>query len=416
MIKKLQTKFILLTMTALFSVLFLLIAGINIVNYRNMIQDADQLLSFLSKNEGTFPQFRKNPPKDPDHKPEDLPRDMSLETPYESRFFSVVLTKETGAVIQVETGRIASVDSEEAVSYSREILEKGKKSGSFSHFRYLCKEEGDNVRIIFLDCSSRLISTGKFLLTSVAISLAGFGIVTLIIVFFSNRIIRPISESYEKQKRFITDAGHEIKTPLTIIQADADILEMDFGENEWIEDIQKQTERLTELTQNLILLNRMEEAQTNRTKVEFPISDVIREAALSFQGPAQTQHKELVLAIEPLLSLVGDSKAIHQLANLLLDNALKYSPEESQILVSLFQKNKTIQFQVENQTVYPLSKEHLYNMFDRFYRADPSRNSSTGGYGIGLSVAKAIVASHGGKIRAISPDGTHLQIQVTFPI
>ena len=443
MIKKLQMKFIVLTMSALFAVLFIIITGMNIVNYRSVVSEADDILAVLAQNEGTFPEFKKDPPasenaddndfdkipfkdlepdeeREPDslpgNEPKELPKDMSIETPYESRYFSVLLKKESKDVIQVETGRIASVDSEDAIEYAKEVLESEKEKGFMDNFRYICQEEAENIRITFLDCGSRLDSVQNFLLISIAISCFGFIIVTLIIMFFSNRIIRPISESYEKQKRFITDAGHEIKTPLTIINADADILEMDVGENEWIDDIHKQTKRLTELTNNLVLLTRMEESESTVPKIEFPISDVVTEAALSFQALAQTQHKHLVLNIQPMLSIRGDSKGIHQLVTLLLDNAVKYSPKQTEISLSLEQKNKSIQIIVTNISATPLSRENLNLLFDRFYRADSSRNFSTGGYGIGLSVAKAIVMSHSGKIRAVSEDGETLQIQISLPM
>ena len=444
MIKKLQRRFIILTMSSLFTVLLVIISGINIVYYQNTIKEADRILAVLDENDGTFPELKKEKPDDerPDNSkpPADDPfssKDdpgpppeknslfsfgkFSKETPYESRFFSVLINKETGTLLETDINHIASVDEETAYHYASQILEKEKTAGFIEHFRYLCTTEDGHLRIIFLDCGKSLDSVRNFIFISTGISLLGFTIVTLIIIVFSNRIIKPVSESYQKQKRFITDASHEIKTPLTIINADADILEMELEENEWISDIKRQTGRLTELTNNLILLTRMEETENSIQKIEFPISDVVTEAVLSFQSLAQTQNKTLDLKIEPMLSLNGDSKRIHQLMMLLMDNALKYSPENSSISVSLEKKQKNskngvIYLYVANKTLTPLSKEDTQSLFDRFYRVDSSRSSSTGGYGIGLSVAKAIVESHGGKIRAVTTDSDVLTIQMQFPL
>ena len=256
----------------------------------------------------------------------------------------------------------------------------------------------------------------SFLFASIAISLLGYIVVLLLIAFFSDRIVRPIAESYEKQKRFITDAGHELKTPLTIISADVDVLAMDLGENEGLEDIQKQTKRLTALTNELVFLSRLEEADSPLSLVEFPFSEAVSEAASSFQALAQTQNKDFQCHIQPMLSLKGDERAIQQLVNILLDNALKYSPEGGVVRLRAEKQNKTLLLSVGNTTEEPLSKEQLPLLFERFYRTDPSRSAQTGGYGIGLSVAKAIAEAHNGKIQARTEDGSFLLITISFPV
>ena len=250
---------------------------------------------------------------------------------------------------------------------------------------------------------------------SLIISVAGYALVFALIAFFGARIIRPISDSYEKQKRFITDAGHEIKTPLTIISAAADVLEMDIGKNEWLTDIKKQTAQLSSLTDDLVYLARMEEADSALYMVEFPLSDVVSEATDSFLAPAQVMNKTLRCEISPMLSLKGDEKAMRQLVGILLGNALKYSPENSEILIKLERVASSVRLSVYNKSAAPLPKGSLPQLFERFYRVDASRNSATGGHGIGLSVACAIVEAHGGKIQASSADGQSLLITVTLP-
>lgn len=409
MIKKLQTKFILLSMTAFLLVLVVIITGINIVNWSGVVHEADELLAILSENRGAFPMG----PGDLGNR---LPPGMSPEIPYESRYFSVILNSDTGSVIQAETSRIVSVDTSQAIEYAKAVLRDGKSRGFADDFRYVIQSEDPIVRITFLDCGRKLDAFLNFLLASAGISLIGYLVVFALITFFSNRIIRPISESYEKQKRFITDAGHEIKTPLTIINADADVLAMELGENEWLEDIQKQAKRLTALTNDLVMLSRMEEAESTMQMIEFPFSDVVSEAASSFQALAQTQEKVFQCQIQPMLTLRGNEKAIHQLISILLDNALKYSPANGTVSLTLEKQSRTLRLSVYNTTANEIAKESLPLLFDRFYRTDPSRNSQTGGYGIGLSVAKAIVTAHNGKIQASTEDGHALQITAIFPI
>lgn len=227
--------------------------------------------------------------------------------------------------------------------------------------------------------------------------------------FLSARIVKPIAESYEKQRQFITDASHDLKTPITIIDADASVLEMEVGENEWLTDIQKQTKRLTDLTNNLVFLSRMEENENHFQMIEFPLSDVIVETAQSYEALAHAQGKTFTLQVEPLISFCGDEKAFRQLTALLLDNALKHSDENGTILLALKKADRSVRLSVYN-TCASIPQEDLTQLFDRFYRTDKSRNSQTGGHGIGLSVAKAIITAHKGSISAASADGHSLTI------
>jgi len=407
MIKKLRRKFILLSTSAFLAVLAVLITGINLLNWNTVVREADTVLTLLSETNGVFPMG-------PGGKPGRLPPGMSPERPYEARFFSVIL--EDGVPVLADTSRIISVDQDMAAQLSREVLEQEQSSGFHGAFRYLVQEEGTLCRVIFLDCGRKLDTFRHFLLISIGISLLGFLVVFLLIAFFSGRILRPISESYEKQKRFITDAGHELKTPLTIIGADAEVLSMELGENEWLEDIRRQAGRLAGLTNDLVLLSRMEEGEQVMPLIEFPFSDVVSEAAASFLAPAQMQKKDFKTDIPPMLSLRGNEKAICQLVNILLDNALKYSPEGGSIQLSVQCGGKQLRLSVFNTTREKVEKEQLSLLFDRFYRADAARDSRTGGYGIGLSVAKAIVTAHGGKIQASAPEENSLLITVIFPV
>lgn len=408
MIRKLKTKLILLCMASLFALLAVIVAGMNLLNYRAVVDEADSILSLLSQNKGEFPELGGM-------RDDRFPPDMSPELPYESRYFSVLLT-DSGEVIHTETSRIASVDPATAIRYAEQVFSGNEHRGFADRFRFVRQNEANAVRITFLDCGRMMDSFYTFLFASLVMAAIGLVIVFFPVLFFAERIVRPIAESDRKQKQFITDAGHEMKTPLTIIHANADILEMELGKNEWLDDIQLQTKRLTSLTNDLVCLTRMEEAERSLPMIAFPISEIVQDAAAPFRTLAQTQGKELICNIQPMLSMTGDAKTIEQLVSILIDNALKYSPAGGVIALELTRQSKTLSLSVCNTIEVSLGKEQLRHLFDRFYRADPSRNSETGGHGIGLSVAKAIVTAHNGRIQAEMQDAHTFRITAVFPI
>ena len=425
MIKKLRIKFITASILSLALVLLLILGGINAMSYRKTVADADAILSVLAASQERFPQkmlpgemgsFPKEPPESKTFGDGMLrKRGFSDETPYESRFFSVLLD-EKGQVLGTDTGMIAAVDQSTAGEYARQVWSSGRSRGFLGDYRFIRSGEDGGVRVIFLDCGRSLSNFRAVLLASISISLLGLLAVLLLLVLFSRRIVTPVAESYEKQRRFITDAGHEIKTPLTIIGADADLLELECGESEWLSDIKRQVTRLTGLTNDLIYLSRMDEERPQLQRVEFSLSDVTEDVVQSFQGPIKSQEKALQMDIQPLLSFHGDEKAIRQLVSILMDNAVKYSPEGGRIAVRLEQESRSLKLSVSNTTVHPVEKDQLNRLFDRFYRMDQSRNSSTGGYGLGMSIARSIVAVHKGKIRAECPGENVLVISVTLPL
>lgn len=414
MIKKLRMKLIAASMISLLIVLLIIEGIIGVVNYKKIVTEADRVLEVLDENGGMLPKMDLYPKKD-NNMPRRKVHQLSYEFPYESRYFSVVMDEE-GEVISSDTGKITIVDSDTAIEYAKTIWDKGKKKGFIENYRYVVSESESesNIRIIFLDCGRSLSTFYGFIITGIAVSLIGLVSVFILMIFVSAYIVKPFSENYEKQKRFITDAGHELKTPLTIIDADTEVLEMDIGENEWLCDIQTQTKRMADLTNNLIFLSRMEEECKKEFMIEFSLSELVEETVGTFQSLIKTQNKTLNCNIKPLVVMKGDEKAIRQLVVILLDNAVKYSDKEGRIEVTLEKQKNRIRLSVFN-TTEQITREHLDHLFDRFYRTDGSRNSQTGGYGLGLSIAAATVNAHKGKIIALSEDEKSLRIVTTFP-
>lgn len=387
MLKKLKTKFVIITIVALFLILAAIVGSINILHHRSIVSDADDTLGLILTNSGKFPS---NPEENPD-----INLDITPEAPFESRYFAVVFLN--GKLAWVNTDNIAAIDDGTAITIARKVVEKNVDSGFYNDYRFLVDEEDGRTMVLFLDCSRLLKSAERFLIFSIVISLIGVLMVFIVLSIVAERIVTPIADGYEKQKTFITNAGHDIKTPITIIDADAELLEMELGDNEWLADIKKQTSRLATLTSDLIYLTRMEEERHAPTE-DFPLSDILDEVVSSFAGPAKTKNITLVHNITPAIFYTGDREAIRKLFILLMDNAVKYSPENDKIEVSARKLTRGIEISFSNSAP-ALDNSSVKRMFDRFYRSDTAR-SSGGGFGIGLSVASAIVNAHKGKITA----------------
>lgn len=417
MIRKLQRKFVLAAMLSLLIVLGLLIGLINVLNYRILVREADDTLQMLSEIDGNMPGFfsfgemdASNPRRKDGRQKQ--PMEFIGERPYQARYFSVALS-DSGESEEVDLQKVVTVDEQTAVEMARTAAKKGRTKGFSGDYRYLGVLSDSGTRWMFLNRERELSTFRSFLWSSVGISLGGALMVFLFLILLSAKIVRPIAQSYEKQKRFITDAGHELKTPITIIRADADVMEEDLGTNEWLSDIRTQTDRLGTLTNDLIYLSRMEEEGMKPQMTDFPLSDAVSDTAQPFQSIARTQNKTFSTDVQPAITLHGDEKAIRKLVSILLDNAMKYSPEAGGITLLLKKSGKQTRLSVTN-SAENLEKGSQDRLFDRFYRADASRNSETGGFGLGLSIAKAIVETHKGRIRAYSADGQTLTVEATF--
>lgn len=459
MVKKLRRRFIAVTILSVFSTITLLTIIINGISYQNVLDRSDWTLSVLAANHGTFPEsllikerhnsvevsgsgdvkekstiivqkkrrFSKLNPNDDSNDRSYIFRiqlDNKARTsaqPFETRYFSV-LTNSDGTLREVDSSQLLAVNKDALESIQKKAERKLSKDGKcafIEDFRCTRVTGKNGTRYIYLDCSRSLDNFRAFRNVSILVCLIGVTIISALITFFSGKILRPVAESYEKQQRFITDAGHEIRTPLTIINADVSVLEMEQeGDepNEWLADIRQQTRRLSNLTEELVYLTRMEEVQktsVNMKRLNF--SKIVGDVAHSFESRALVSEKKYDCSVVEDLFLRGDESALRKLVSILLDNAFKYSSDSGDIRLRFYRQGKNIFLTVSN-SVDEIPKDSIPHLFDRFYRADSSRNSETGGHGIGLSIAQAVVRAHGGKIVAYTPDGKTLRITATFPV
>lgn len=442
MIGKLRRNFIIATMISVVFVLAVIIAVINIASFITSDQEASALLALLADNGGSFGrdindnepmqmpdmnwQFSDNnsePPEKPANDPE-IKQDkkfgfrdngmrdnmFTAETPYETRFFTVVL-KEDGSVSSVNTGRIAAVSTDEALEMAKSVSASGKESAYYGEYKYLAAETDGGTMYIFVDRSRALKSIRDFLTISLLVALCAAVAILIMVFFFSGIVIRPIAESYEKQKKFITNAGHELKTPLAVINSCTEVIELEQGESKWTDGISAQTKRLAELTNELVALARMDEGGAQLTSEEFSLSEAFSEILDPFGLMAESKGLGFTADIQPDIIYKGDRSAISKLCSIMADNAVKYCTAGGNITFTLVKKNRRIVFSSEN-TADGTEKGAHPELFDRFHRGDTSHSGDIPGYGIGLSMAQSIVTAHGGKIEAFSKDGKSLTITV----
>lgn len=453
---RLRLKFIGVAMVSVVVVLAGIVCAINVVNYLDVCNQADARLQLLAQNDGTFPESMMQgeadaddaaaaanedaaatdtaasaaasdaaaaaaDAEDPPAKPEgdnekDKPLDaaddsadakaedpgaaradmrgVTAETPYETRYFTVTLS-EDGQVSATNTEFISAVSADEAAEMAQTAASSSSTSGFNGQYRYLQSETSTgSTMYVFLDCSRDLSSFQSFLLASVGISAAGLLLVLLLIVVLSRFAVRPVVAAYEKQKAFVTDASHEIKTPLAVISAANEIQEMEQGETEWSRSIADQVQRLSGLTEQLVQLARMDEGSQHFKKADVDISELVEDAVEPFYAVAVSRGKTLEVSVASGVHCQGDAAALAQVVELLLDNATRYAAPETVINLNLTRQGKHAQLEVSNEV--EAMPKNLDRLFERFYRDDASRSSETGGTGVGLSVVRGIAEAHGG--------------------
>jgi len=394
-------------MLAISLVVALLMVSFNTFNYLNIRNQVDKRIDMLVEHKGSFPSdFEKNP----------LPfiqRDLSIETPFDTRYFTIIVGSDN-QILKVDIEKIAAVDIDSALDYAQRVIDSNKNNGILDYFfyRYVFENEGGSL-IIFVDCERELINFTNTLTSSLAISGIGLLLVFVLLVIFSKSAIKPIAESYQKQKQFITNASHDLKTPLTIIDANTEIMEMENGETEWSKSTHHQVSRLSDLTNKLVLLSKMDEEINSKTFELIDLSKLLNDTVNDFQPVFETKNIKFISNIKEDLKLKCQASSIIQMMELLLDNALKYCVDE--INLEANEKNNNIIIKLSNN-VEDIKPGNHNELFDRFYRRDnESRNSENGGHGIGLSIVLSIVNMNKGKITAKSNDNKSITFLITFP-
>ncbi len=422
MIKKLQRRFILITMACIGFIFLLILLALNISMTVSSRRQGYALLSEyvrrmerkedtpVSQPENNFPSYEmpahlENEPSTARHSHNEWLNDM--------RIFSVQYNKE-GEVTEISIGSNPNLTESSLQSLSETVLSKSKERGSISDYLYLYIHSEDGASIYFLDYGPERAVSMRLWRICLWIGLAGMLIILVLVIFLSRWVVKPVQLAFNRQKQFIADASHELKTPLTIIITNAEVLENSLPGNKWLNYILEQSGRMKMLINNLLELARLDANNERKSFHTFDLSKTIRNSALSFESLAYEYGKKYTMEITDALSLYGNEENIKQLVTILLDNAFKYSDEKGIITITLSRFGDRKQLLVHN-TGKGIDFKDQNHVFERFYRSDNSRSRQSGGYGLGLAIAESIVKAHKGHIMVKSDGKSYTEFSVLLP-
>ncbi|CEL90933.1 sensor histidine kinase [Streptococcus sanguinis] len=396
MFRKLKIRFILLASAAIVCILLTMIAVLNSVRFLQTNGEIQAVLNILSANNGDFPSVEETA--------ESLQNDrITIDTIYQYRYFSVVY-KEDKTLYSTNLDHLSNLSKEQALSYANKVIKDSRSSGVFKvgsqFYSYQITQDSKTKRylLVVLDSTNYLESRNDFFWLSIQLCFYSFIFFVLVVSGFSNFAIRPYIKNYENQKRFITNAGHELKTPLAIISANTELQELMTGENEWTESTKDQVKRLSNLINQMVVLARLEE-QPDVTLVDVNFSEVVKKVAGNFKSVIEKAGKKYEIKLQEDIHVKATEDELYELVSILIDNACKYCDDDGQIFVTLTKAKRGKRARLTVANSYADGKNVDYSrFFDRFYREDESHNQKQPGYGIGLSMAESLVRIFKGRI------------------
>ena len=392
MIKKLRVRFILVAMLSFLIVLLMLVLTINWIISYSYRKEIDSRIDILIENDGIFPVFG-DPGTEP-IKVSFLP--FTPETRFMTRYF-VVYLDDSYQMTETLMDAIFSVTEDQAISYAQDVLLTNQTIGWYGDYRYKVVQLDSQYMIVFVDAFIYQTTIDTYQIISFSLLAIILIFVSIPIIIFSKKVVLPIAKNHERQKVFITNASHELKTPLTIIQANTEIMIKMNGDNEWLKSIMRQSKTLTNLVNKMIEISKLEEPLYSFPMQTINLSSLIQKIVTGYEMFIHQQVKTLKYNIEADIMCLGNQELLSEVVELLIDNAMKYCSEKGEIVVSLY-KYKKIIFEITNPFDHSNDID-LEQLFDRFYRQDPSRQVS-GSYGLGLSIARQILQHHRASIKA----------------
>lgn len=362
----------------------------------------NNILTVLSNNGGEFPKLSEIS--------QALGEPVTEDTLSRYSYFSATLSRDN-EIKSLNTDHIRALSEDEVESYSNDIFDIGDSTGrlriSGVPYAYkVTKQKNNTYLLVVLDVSVFTSTSYRLLNIAVWLSIVCLGFFVVVIVVFSGRAIRPFVNNYKKQRRFITNAGHELKTPLAIISANTELEELMNGESEWTKSTKDQIARLTGLINSLVTQARLEE-QPELVLKDLDFSAITEDAAEDFKGPVIRDGKSFEMSIQPNIHVKAEEKSLFELVTLLVDNANKYCDPEGTVSVTLTKPKRSRRARLVVSNTYVAGRDVDYSrFFERFYRADESHHSETSGYGIGLSIAESMVHLFKGSIKVTYKDDT----------
>ena len=414
MIKKLRRRIILVNMLLVGIVILMIFTVVCVNSYSNSVQELERGLSHVIEDRsfGDKPieqndNFKIGEPE----KKDDFPDNREPERPVQISSYIVVQADKDGNIVETKESDL-SMDESDLKKCLEIVLKEQKMSGQISGYSlmYVKRDNADGYMISFADNSGIYSSLRNTLLLNFGLFIGSMGVIFLISLVLSGFAVKPVKTAWEQQKQFIADASHELKTPLTVILANNNIM-MSHGENtvkdekQWLDSTEEEAQHMKKLIDQMLFLAKSDAGETNVEISDVDFSEIVEGASLNFEPVAFEKNVMIDSQIESGITLHGNATQLNQLTHILIDNAVKYSAEDSTVTIKLLKKGDNVEFSVNNKGSV-IAQDDLEHIFDRFYRAEKSR--TTKGYGLGLSIAQKIVQSMNGKLTAESneQDGT----------
>lgn len=422
MIQKLRRRFIFITMACISLIFILILLVLNISMTLTSRRQGYALLSDYADRQAAFSSAENsdNADREPNHNimklRDEFPREEPLHPSRKNdwfndmRIFSVIY-QEDGNISDIRLGENPNLTEEIVSEMAEKIMAHPKDRGIISGYLYVLQIANAEVHIHFLDYTPEKSMSMQLFKICLWIGLAGIIVIFIPVVFLAHWVTSPVQLAFDKQKQFIADASHELKTPLTIITTNAEVLENSLSGNKWLSHILEQSDRMKSLINSLLTLAKLDACHETQDFISFDLSKAVRNAALSFESLAYEYGKNYEMEIEDGILLLGNESSIRQLITILLDNAFKYSDESGTISIHLSFHGDKKELIVKN-TGKGIAKPDQKRIFERFYRSDASRSRESGGYGLGLAIAQSIVAAHKGQISVKSDETSYTAFHV----
>ena len=395
MFKQLQKSFVKSAMLSFTAVLLVVLVAVNVVNYRQTVNQVDRLGTMLVNNDGTFPDAPEGGMAPKEHPEHGMPKGMEFRKDDQMATRYAVVRVANGTVQSVDRTHLVSLDEEALKELGLRVAQGSATQGWEGSLRYQVAKTDAGTMVVLVDANKETQQISRLMMVTGAVFVLCLAVVYVLVRLVSKRAIRPFVENLERQQQFIANASHEIKTPLAVLSANTDLLAMMGTEAKFVDSNKRQIKRLNSLVEQMLILSRYDEGEAAATKEEVDLVAVTKAIVEEILPVLNEKELQVEFTGEAQTIITTNKSAMTELIRILLDNAMKYTVGEPVITVEA----KRNQLAIGNETE-PMTKEQVSQIFDRFYRVDSSRNRTTGGSGLGLSIAQKIAETNNVQLTA----------------
>ena len=407
MFKQLQKSFVKSAMLSFTAVLLVVLVAVNVVNYRQTVNQVDRLVTMLVDNDGTFPDASEGGMGPKEHPEHGMPKGMEFRKDDQMATRYAVVRVANNAVQSVDRTHLVSLDEEALKELGLRIAQGTSTKGWEGSLRYQVAKTDAGAMVVLVDANKETQQISRLMMVTGAVFILCLAVVYVLVRLVSKRAIRPFVENVERQQQFIANASHEIKTPLAVLSANTDLLAMMGTEAKFVDSNKRQIKRLNSLVEQMLILSRYDEGEATATKEEVDLVAVTKDIVEEILPVLNEKGLQVEFTGEAQTIITTNKSAMTELIRILLDNAMKYTVGKPVITIEA----KRNQLAIGNETE-PMTKEQVSQIFDRFYRVDSSRNRTTGGSGLGLSIAQKIAETNDVQLTAELPSETQIRFVI----